>query len=528
MTTPHPSSWIKSFLLKHHLTPSYDQLIILSRFFLIVLNYLIIYRWRQPNFNPVLFPIFSHLFLVCYGITGWFGPILFSYRIVNLLLTILDIALISFGFYYLPENVFGGSVLIYLIGVVLNIFYGGHISSLGLSILASLGLTWATFHHPNPVNIDGYYFKILNFNITTLIICIVGYKIKNIICLVEQEKDETKKQLNRLQALSRIAREIAGELEIEKLLFLIVQKAAELTKSQAAGIILKENDQIYRIKATKGLPRTFLEKEVSPGVGLAGRVITEKRTIFEKNHLSNWDSGHTLHLEHFKSAIAAPIWSKEEIIGLIFLLSDHPNIPFIKSDQLILDTLCEHAAIAVVNAHLFKITATSSLNDYLTGVGNLRFFYQRLEHSLAVAERYQQPCSLLIVDSDSLKQINDQYGNTQGFRHIKQLAEILQNSIRRSDLIARYDRDMFVIILPQTNLTEAICLGEKLKNKVAESPLIIDDEKIETTVCVGTASFPAQAENATMLVTAVEAALHQAKRLGKNQLVAAEPISKGE
>lgn len=484
-----------------------------------------IFHWRQPgNFHSPIASVITPFFLLCYGLIGWFGPRFFSYRVTNLVLTFCDFFLVSIGFRYLPESLFSGAIVIYFVGIIINIFYGGYASSLGLSFLATLGFVLATFPTLTPEKLGGFYYKILNFNVTTLLFCVVGFKLKNIISLVEQEKDESKKQLHRLQALSRIAKEIAGELEIEKLLFLIVHKAAELTKSQVAGIILKDSDKKYRIKALKGMPKTFLEKEISPGIGLAGKVLMEKKTIIDKNQLYNSEMDHLLHLEHYKTAMAAPIWWKEGIMGLIFLLRDHQNVSFTKDDQLILDTLSEHAAIAVANANLFKSTANSSFQDYLTNVGNLRFFDHHLEHALAVAQRYQQSCSLLMVDSDCLNQINHQFGNRQGFYHIKQLAEVLKKSVRRSDLLARYDRDMFMIILPQTTLKEAIVLGEKIKAKVARTPVTIEGKTIETSVCVGVASYPEHAENAAMLVAEVESALRQAKQLGKNQLIAAKPL----
>ena len=349
----------------------------------------------------------------------------------------------------------------------------------------------------------------------------LGSKIRNTINLVELEKEETKKQLHRLQALSRIAREIASELEPEKLLLLILQKATELTGSKAGGIILNDNhDQIYRIKAAKGLPKTLIGHEVSPGSGLAGRVLAERKTFREKGPEAFVLTDHQLDLEHFKFAIAAPIWSREEVMGLIFLLRENNSVQFSKDDQLILETLSEHAAIAVVNANLFKLTASLTQKDYLTGVGNLRFFTEQLEHHLAMTRRYQQECSILVVDSDSLRKINNLYGNPQGFRHIKQLAECLKNAIRSSDLIARYDRDIFMIILPHTNILEAEELGKRIQALVADSPLIIDAQAIHSTVCIGVASYqPPEISTAKSLVTAVEHALRQAKQSGQNQLV---------
>jgi diguanylate cyclase (GGDEF)-like protein len=435
---------------------------------------------------------------------------------------LIDFTLISLGYHYLPVLISNGIFFIYLVGIIINIFYGGSLSSLSLSLLASIGFSLAIVPSLTPENLFNFYFRLVNLNLVTLLICLLGARTKKALLTCETEKDESKKQYHQLQVLSRIAKEINSELEIDKLLFLIIQKAGELTNSQAGGIILQDDDRIYRIKATNGMPKTFWEKEISPGTGLPGRVLTEKKTVFDKKITPASIADYHCDLDNYHFAIASPIWRKGEILGLIFLLHGRQHNGYTKDDKLILETLSEHAASAVANAKLFKLTTTLSLHDYLTGVGNLRFFYQQLEHTFAVAERYQQPFSLMIVDSDSLKQINDQFGNTQGFQHIKQLAEIIKNTIRSSDSMARYDRDMFMIILPQTNLMETLKLAERIRINVAETPFIINDQKINTTVSIGLVSYPVHADSIQSLITMVDAALYKAKRLGKNQLVTAD------
>ena len=249
-----------------------------------------------------------------------------------------------------------------------------------------------------PDNLFAFYFRLVNLNLVTLLFCLLGAKTKQALQTCEIEKDESKKQYHQLQVLSRIAKEINSELEIDKLLFLIIQKAGELTKSQAGGIILMDEDQVYRIKATNGMPKAFWDQEISPESGLPGMVLTEKRTVFDKKLAADPTPDHQCDLEHYRFAIASPIWRKGDILGLIFLLRGRQSSGYTKDDKLILETLSEHAASAVTNAKQFKITTTLSLKDYLTGVGNLRFFYQQIEHAFAVAERYQQPFSLMIVD----------------------------------------------------------------------------------------------------------------------------------
>jgi len=496
-----------------------DQFILISRFLLVAIYYLIIFFCWQPKrlagcFLITYAPILGYL-LLCF-----IGSRFFGVRTTHIVLTLFDIILISFAYYYLPYWSANGSIIIYLAGIIVNISYGGPIQGLILTLLGSSLFIIIATPTIAPNNLLNFNSQLININLVILFVCLLNNKTKQALIISEFEKDESKKQYHQLQVLLRIAKEINGELEIDKLLFLLVQKADELTKSEAGGIILLDDDQIYRIKATSGMPKTFWEQEISPGAGLPGKVLTEKKTVFDKKNLFEHLPDHYCDLEHYQFAVASPIWRKNTILGLIFLLRNHQG-NYTNDDKLILETLSEHAASAVVNAKLFKLTTSLSLHDYLTGVGNLRFFYQQLEYIFAVAERYQQSFSLMIVDSDSLKLINDGYGNAQGFGHIKQLAELLKNSVRSSDIIARYDRDMFMVILPHTTLVETVNLAKRIQNRVYETPLIICDQVITTTVSIGLASFPDHADTAESLINAVESALHNAKTLGKNQIVTA-------
>jgi diguanylate cyclase (GGDEF)-like protein len=497
-----------------------DQFILISRFLLVAIYYLIIFFCWQPKRLEEYFLII-HAPILGYVLLCFIGSRFFGFRTIHTVLTLFDIILISLSYYYLPFWSANGSIIIYLAGIIVNISYRGPIQGLITALVGSSLFIIIVAPIMAPKNLLNFSSQLINIYLVILLVCLLSNKAKQALIVSEIEKDESKKQYRQLQVLLRIAKEINGELELDKLLFLLIQKADELTKSEAGGIILLDDDQVYRIKATTKMPKTFWEQEISPGSGLPGKVLTEKKTVFDKKYLPEHPTDHHCDLDHYQFAIASPIWSKGTILGLIFLLRGHQGKSYTNDDKLILETLSEHAASAVMNAKLFKQTTTLSLHDYLTGIGNLRFFYQQLEHTFAVAVRYQHPFSLMIVDSDSLKLINDRYGNAQGFEHIKQLAELLKNSVRSSDIIARYDRDMFMVILPQTTLVETVNLAKRIQNRVYETPLIICNEVVTTTVSIGLSSFPEHADTPKSLINAVESALYKAKLLGKNQIVTA-------
>lgn len=520
-----PSSGLWRKLFNYKRLALNERAILIARFAIVTFNYWFIFH--RPDANRVVsqFTLPALLFILIYGLTIWYGPKFLKYHIINIILSFPEILLVSFGFYHFSGELVLGGFLIYLVGIISNILYGGYLSSILLALLVNLCYTFTVFHRLKPEQYHYFYLLIINFNLVALLVGIVGWKIKKIHESIQFEKEESKKQLFRLQALSRITKEITSELELNKLLNLIVKKTSELMKSKAGGIItLDNNNNSYRIKAIKGIPKNCLGKEVRLDAGLLGQALNERNVAIIKVNAQILDTASNLD-EQYNFLIASPILSKGDLLGLIFLLSDCQSSPLGKDDKLILETMSEFAAIGIVNANLFKTTVSLCTNDYLTGVGNLRYFYQQLEHCIAVAERYQQPCSLLMVDSDCFREIKHTYGNAQAFAHIKYLADLLKKCIRNSDLIARYDRDTFMLILPQTTLEEAIILGERIKYQVINNPNLIDGQSIITTVSIGIASYPTQAKNVKNLVNAVESALQRASELGNNKLIVASRLN---
>lgn len=523
--TKKTSSGLRSILKKINNLLINERLIPLTRLVIVVVSYCFIFD-RFQVYGPIksIFSLAVPLFFSVYGLLIWFGPNILSYQNVNRILSLLEIMLVSVGFYLFPQQLGNGGFMLYLVGITVGMLYGDYLAGILLSLSVNLCYSAAAFQHLSPESRQHFYLLLFNFNLVAILICIIAWKIKKMLKTIQLEKDESKKQLFRLQALSRIAKEITSELELDKLLNLIVQKTTELMKSSAGGIITLENENIYRIKAAKGIPKNFIGKEVQPVKGLLGHLLNERKITFSKIDTTIMETASPLDKQYY-FLITSPIFSKGNIIGLIFLLTGSQTYSLSKDDKLILETMSEYAAIGLVNANLFKTTASLGVNDYLTGVGNLRFFYQQLEHCLAVADRYQQPCSLMMVDSDCFREIKHAYGNAEGFKHIKHLAEILKLSVRSSDLISRYDRDTFMIILPQTALDEAIILGERIKSQVKNSPGDIEGQPVNTTVSIGIASYPAQAKNIKTLINMVESALYQAAKLGGDQLIAATALN---
>ncbi len=158
--------------------------------------------------------------------------------------------------------------------------------------------------------------------------------------------------------------------------------------------------------------------------------------------------------------------------------------------------------------------------DAVTGLYNHREFHRRLQEEVERARRYNRPLSLLLLDLDHLKAFNDAYGHQAGDEALKAVAAAIRRHVRPPDVPARYGGDEFAVILPETPLTGAIVVAERIRASVAAVPVA---EDVPMTVSAGAAAFPDDGESGADLVAAADRALYAAKHAGRNQVGATRP-----
>jgi len=167
-----------------------------------------------------------------------------------------------------------------------------------------------------------------------------------------------------------------------------------------------------------------------------------------------------------------------------------------------------------------------SITDGLTKLYNHRYFQDELSRAFEESARYHRPLSLAIVDLDFFKKVNDTYGHAVGDEVLQAVSRMFQESIRSTDLAARYGGEEFAIMMPETNLNDAIILAEKLRRLVESTPIKTQAGPIPNTVSVGVATVPhPNIHAAKELVVAADNALYQAKHGGRNQVQAAERLT---
>ena len=165
-----------------------------------------------------------------------------------------------------------------------------------------------------------------------------------------------------------------------------------------------------------------------------------------------------------------------------------------------------------------KMFKQLSETDELTGLENLRSFKNTLHAETQKAARYNHVFSVLMVDADGLKGVNDKHGHDAGNTMIRTVANSIKSCLRESDCLARYGGDEFVILLPETAESAALEAGERIRTAVENTAFDLDGSQIKTTVSIGIASFPAHAKSMEDLMNKADQALYASKTAGRNRV----------
>src|SRR5207302_8786663 len=225
--------------------------------------------------------------------------------------------------------------------------------------------------------------------------------------------------------------------------------------------------------------------------------------------------------ERFPTAVV-PLMLHERAIGALQVTVADPARVWNENEILLLRTVADQVAVAVNHAELFAKIQQQALTDALTGCYNRRSFEMQLDKDLQMARRLHQPLSLLMLDLDRFKQLNDSVGHDAGDDALRRLAVCFRQELRGVDSAARFGGDEFALILPQAYAEGALLVAERLRARI---------EQIEIpgfghlAASIGIASFPSHASSRAELIVAADAALYNAKRTGRNRVCVFETAS---
>jgi diguanylate cyclase (GGDEF)-like protein len=335
---------------------------------------------------------------------------------------------------------------------------------------------------------------------------------------------------NELASMIEIGKALTSSLEVHAVLETIMKQVDRLIKPKAWSLLLVDeaSSELSFEIAVSPVAEQLKGITLKQGEGIAGWVAQHGVPLLIPDVQA--DSRFATHFDEqlsFKtrSIIAVPLKIHERVIGVIELINSYDEMVFDDVDQSILTAIADFAAIALVNARNFDRINELVVTDDLTGLYNSRHFGQLIESEFLRAQRYHMELSLVFLDLDYLKKINDVHGHLVGSRMLSELGRLIGKNIRDCDRAARYGGDEFVIILPQTGKQQALSMAEKLLEMMRSTKFISDDnQEIRLTASFGVATYPQDGTSRVELLRAADIAMYDAKLAGRNCVKGFEPM----
>ena len=276
------------------------------------------------------------------------------------------------------------------------------------------------------------------------------------------------------------------------------------------------------IKVVYGLPDREIEDKINEGLiectkikigeGIAGEAFAHKKAIIT-NLGSDDPRFFQSELSNVTSLLCLPLIVKDEAIGVINISNKKDRNLFNQDDLDFMGALANQAAIAISNAQLYKLAITDSLTKLYTR----RHFEYILDNELRRSQRYKHNMTLLMMDIDNFKAINDTYGHQIGDETLKQIADVILSTLRKMDMPSRYGGEEFAVILPETHKENSKKIAERLRKKISNILIRTKDKhEVSPTISIGLASFPFDTEDRSDIIGFADKALYFAKDSGKN------------
>ncbi|MFO0600073.1 MAG: diguanylate cyclase [Myxococcaceae bacterium] len=336
-------------------------------------------------------------------------------------------------------------------------------------------------------------------------------------------KEELERRVAELQILYDLARTIASSLQLEEVLSRVAQVVPVKLSVPKFSLMLLNADGLLEVK--KAHPPNMGSEGLtfSIGEGVCGRAAELRKSWY----VADLEADGLFRVRGTRgerekgSLLAVPMVRGGELLGVLNF--ERPQkADFGPAEIEFFSAVADQVGLAVQNARLHEQTVALSITDPLTGVANRRQLFAQLEQEIARAVRYEKPMSLIMIDIDHFKHLNDTAGHSAGDEVLREVCARLRTNLRKVDLLARYGGEEFVVLLPQVGPQEAWEVGEKLRRAVADTPLMHGETQPggKVTISVGVASLPRDAVEQARLVDCADSALYASKRAGRNACTA--------
>ncbi len=338
---------------------------------------------------------------------------------------------------------------------------------------------------------------------------------------LSRARHQLQERVHDLEILTATARRLSASLQLEELVDAVAKETCNaIPEAEAVALVHRRSggESGFVLDGYDRAGDRFFRHAISEGEGAAGWVMTKGQS----RRIDDLESADDLAIgsdgtEGIRSWLGVPLMMYGGCEGAIAVQSTRPGA-FRADHQRLLESLGLQIAAALQNAHLYEL----AMVDGLTGLFMRRYFDARIEEEIERSKRYSTPFSVLMMDVDDFKKLNDEHGHLIGDRVLRAIANCVKSQLRGVDTAARYGGEEIAVILPRSDMVAAYNVGERIRAAITELRVTTDSEPpkvLSVTSSFGVASYPeSKAVDGEDLIRRADRALYRAKKTGKNRV----------
>jgi diguanylate cyclase (GGDEF)-like protein len=336
-----------------------------------------------------------------------------------------------------------------------------------------------------------------------------------------------KQKIQELQTLNEIVQAISSSLKPKEILRIIMEKTADLIKAEGWSVLLLDHEQgelVFEAAAGEA-GKKLLGLRLKIGQGVAGWVARYGQSLIVSDVTKDprFYSGVDKKTKFItKSILCVPMRSRDKIIGVVEVVNKIGGEPFTPDDLEIFENLVAHVTIALQNAAMYRKMEEASLVDDLTQLFNVRFCNKYLDEYLDRRKTPKGFISLIFLDIDFFKLVDDNYGHLVGSETLRYVGERIKRVVRNEDVVIRYGGDEYIVILPNTDKKTARVIAERIRKEINQEPFYaFNNKKFNISITLGVASYPDDAKTRDALIGKADKAMYEGKLSGRDKVVLA-------
>lgn len=361
-----------------------------------------------------------------------------------------------------------------------------------------------------------YRQRYLNLSLSIANVCGLAIANTRLYQKLEETVASSMREKEISETLRQVMTELTSQLGLEDMLERILKSLFRVVPYSIAAIYMLDDLQL-QFKAGvrlspdgEALPYTFPLKSIDLSAAQQYPKIIPDSAVYPYTEAFYGET-------EIHGSLSIPLLLLHEPIGNLFI-GHQQNNAYGEEQAALAQSFADQASIAIEKARLFAEIQTLAATDMLTGLYNRRHFTELADVEIKRARRYQRPLSLVMLDIDHFKSVNDTYGHAIGDLVIKEIAQCCLRNIRSVDIAGRIGGEEFVILLPETTLNNAVLLAERLRVSVFETRVPTELGFVEVTASLGVASLRDGCATIDDLVKQSDHALYRAKDAGRNRV----------